>query len=94
MECNWYQQEFNFTFDPIVQPVKKRERKKIDYEELYKLFLKGPVTFREIEEATGVAHNGVAQVITTLSLMYPIWSPKRGVYKLYDEEDYNTRFDD
>lgn len=52
--------------------------------------MRGPVTFRDIEEATGVSHNGVAQVITTLSLKYPIWSPKRGVYKLYDDDDYNS----
>lgn len=88
----WYQQEFEFTFD--TPPARKPRRKRIpvDYDQLYQLFLKGPVTFHDIEVATGISHNGVAQVITTLSLKYPIWSPKRGVYKLYDEDDYNTRW--
>ena len=77
----WYQQEFDFTFD-TPKPKTRRKRVPVDYDQLYQLFLRGPVTFRDIEEATGVSHNGVAQVITTLSLKYPIWSPKRGVYKL------------
>lgn len=89
----WYQQEFDFTFDtPEPKPKTRRKRVPVDYDQLYQLFLRGPVTFRDIEEATGVSHNGVAQVITTLSLKYPIWSPKRGVYKLYDDDDYNSKW--
>lgn len=92
MEREWYQQEFEFEYSaPEEKPVKKkRTRKPVDYDALYKLFLAGPVTFRQIEEATGVSHNAVAQVITTLSIMYPIWNPKRGVYKLLTEDDYGT----
>ena len=60
----------------------------VDYDMLYKMLLAGPVTFKMIEEATGVSHNGVAQVITTLSLRYPVWSPKRGIYKLCEASDY------
>lgn len=74
--------------DPDVFIKPKKKRKAVDYEELYNLLLQGPLTFRQIEEVTGVSHCGVAQVITTLSLRYPIWSPKRGVYKLCESSDY------
>lgn len=53
---------------------------------LYERLKEGPLTFNEIEKLTCVAHSGVAQVITTLSLRYPIWSPKRGVYTLIDRD--------
>ena len=66
----------------------KGQRTEPDYEMLYERFKEGPVTFREIEKLTGVAHSGVAQVITTLSIRYPIWSPKRGTYKLIEDKDY------
>lgn len=60
----------------------------VDYDLLYKRLLQGPVTFAEIEEMTGAKHNAVAQIITTLCLRYPVWSPQRGVYKLCEESDY------
>lgn len=88
----WFQPElFNWedpdVFLPIL-PKRKRTRVPVDYDSLYKLFLAGPVRFRDIEEASGVSHNAVAQVITTLSLRYPIYEVKRGVYKLYGDEEY------
>lgn len=86
----WRQQDlFNIEDPGMFIPIKKRRtRKPVDYEALYKLFLAGPVRFKEIEEATGVSHNAVAQVITTLSLRYPIYEVKRGLYKLYGDEEY------
>lgn len=82
---------FDWNDPAVFIPVKKvkRQRKYIDYDQLYKLLLEGPLTFRQIEEITGVSHCGVAQVITTLTLKYPVWSPKRGVYKLCEDTDYN-----
>lgn len=81
---------FDWNDPAVFSPVKKvRKRKYVDYEQLYQMLLKGPVTFKQIEEVTGVSHCGVAQVITTLTLKYPIWSPKRGVYKLCEDTDYN-----
>lgn len=71
-------------------PPPKKKRKRVDYDELYKMLLAGPVTFKDIQEATGVSHSGVSQVITTLCLKYPVWSPKRGVYKLCQAQDYTT----
>lgn len=78
---------FFFFFDNEI--VKTKKRQSPDYEMLHERLLEGPVTFREIEKLTGVAHSGVAQIITTLSLRYPLWSPKRGIYKLIEESDYN-----
>lgn len=74
--------------DCFIKSQKKRARKPVDYEALYQLFLRGPVRFKDIEEVTGVSHNAVAQVITTLSLRYPIYELKRGLYKLYGAEEY------
>lgn len=75
--------------DCFIKPQKKRKVKKpVDYDALYKLFLAGPVRFKDIEEASGVSHNAVAQVITTLSLRYPIYEVKRGTYKLLGTEEY------
>ena len=92
---HWIQLEFDFG-EPEPQPqpeapVKKAQRKPrkpVDYEKIYEALQWGPLTFNEIEIMTGVPHCAVAQVITTLSLKYPIWSPRRGVYKLADETDY------
>ena len=77
-------------FLPKVTVKVKRTRKNIDYDSLYNLFLAGPVRFKDIEQATGVSHNAVALVITTLSLRYPIYELKRGVYKLATDEDYGN----
>lgn len=89
----WYQPELFDWNDPDVfikpQPP-KRTRKNVDYEMLHEMLVRGPVRFRDIEEATGVSHNAVAQVITTLSLRYPIYEVKRGVYKLYGDEEYGN----
>lgn len=74
----WYQQEFDFT----------PKRKKVDYEAIYNELCKGPLTFSQIEQMSGVKHNGVSQVITTLSLRYPVYEVSRGIYKLYGEDDY------
>lgn len=68
--------------------IKKKKKKYVDYEQLYRLLLAGPLTFKQIMEVTGVDHHGVAQVITTLTLNYPVWSPARGVYKLCTPDDY------
>lgn len=88
----WTQPELFDWDDPdvFIKPQKKRVKRVIDYDALYKMFLAGPVRFRDIELATGIRHNEIAQVITTLSLRYPIYELKRGVYKLYGDEEYGT----
>lgn len=82
---------FFFFFDEEPKIDKKESRNTPDYEMLHERFLEGPVSFKEIEKLTGVAHSGVAQVITTLSLRYPIWNPERGIYKLIEESDYGVK---
>ena len=91
----WHQPElFNWDdpecFLPVNQGKKvRKKRRPVNYDELYQLFLeKKIVTFAEIEQLSGVSHNAVAQVITTLSLKYPITDIKRGVYMLCAREDY------
>lgn len=84
----WTQPElFNWN-DPDVFIKPKRKKRVIDYDALYQLFLQGPVRFSDIEQVTGMKHNAIAQVITSLSLRYPIYELKRGVYKLYGDDDY------
>ena len=91
--CDLQPELFNWQ-DPdvfIQNPPKKRKRQPVDYDAIYKeLFLKGEVTFKQIEDFTGVSHNAVAQVITTLCLRYPIYDVRRGVYKLCEDSDYKT----
>lgn len=89
----WYQPELFDLNDPntFIKPKsQKRTRKAIDYEALFQQLFADhkPVRFRDIEEASGVSHNAVAQVINTLSLRYAIYEVKRGVYKLYGDEEY------
>jgi hypothetical protein len=66
---------------------KKHTRDAVDYEAIYHLMLTGPVTFGTIKKLTGMNSSGASQVITTLSLMYPVWSPARGIYKLIGKDD-------
>lgn len=60
----------------------------MNYDDLIERLKQGPVTFKEIQEIAGVSHKAVWQVITTLSLNYPLWSPGKGIYKLLEDKDY------
>nr|DAR99399.1 MAG TPA: Cytosine specific methyltransferase [Bacteriophage sp.] len=60
----------------------ERKRKYVDYEHLYELLKKSPVSFEQIRRETGLDKKGAYQVITTLSLKYPVYSPERGMYAL------------
>lgn len=79
----WKQLELDFG-----SPKKKR-RVFINYEQIYERLKQGPMTFHEIEVMTGAKHNAVFQIITTLTLRYPVWSPARGIYKLMEVTDYD-----
>lgn len=75
----WTQLEFDF--DKVV-------RRDTDYDLLARFIEeKGEVTFREIVDYTQCTASGASQVIDTLSLRYPLWSPRRGVYKMLTRED-------
>lgn len=88
------QLELDFSTKPQEQtaaPKKKKPaapKKYVDYEKIYQRLLQGPTTCKEIMQMAGVPKNGVVQVITTLSIRYPLWSPSRGVYKLIEDSDY------
>lgn len=49
----------------------------------------GPLTSRDIEMVTGASRRNVTQIITTLSINYPVYSPKRGEYALLKKEDFD-----
>ena len=79
----WYQQEFIFDFS-----IPKKKKKKVDYKLIISELKKGPLTFSQIQALAGVSRAGVSQVITTLSLHYPLYEAARGIYKLYGDDDY------
>ena len=59
----------------------KKERQKIDYDFLYsEIKRRGTITTAELQRLTGTSRSGVQNVITILSIDYPIWQPSRGVY--------------
>jgi DNA-binding transcriptional regulator GbsR (MarR family) len=57
-------------------------RAKVDYDKLYAILEKQPLTYDIIKHETGLNDSGVAQVITTLSINCPVWNPAKGVYEL------------
>jgi hypothetical protein len=64
---------------------------KIDYEAIYEVLKIRPVTRQELLEL-GIDPNSMTQVITTLSLKYPVYDIERGVYGLSGyEEKYKER---
>lgn len=79
---------FFFFYGETEKEKPKKKKIIVDYDLIYAKLKEGPLTFRQIEELSGVSHSCVYQVITTLSLNFPIWSPARGVYKLIEESDY------
>jgi len=86
----WVQQSFNFEWTVEPKPAEpKRKNKKVDYELLYRSLLQGPLTFSQIGQVAGVENrSSISQVITTLSLKYPVYEAQRGIYKLYGDDDY------
>lgn len=76
----WVQLEFQFDF--------RKTKKKVDYDLLVEELRKGPLTFTQIQAIAGIKRADVAQTITTLSLHYPIYEVRRGLYKLSTAEDY------
>ena len=79
----WYQQEFDFN-----APVEKKTKKKVDYQLIVSELKKSPLSFSQIQKLADVSRARVPQVITTLSLHYPVYEVARGIYKLYGADDY------
>lgn len=73
----WKQLEFDFN------PTKRKPRKIVNYEALAEYVRQaGEVTFAELADVTESNAGSTAQIIDTLSLRYPLWSPRRGVYRM------------
>lgn len=72
------------------------KKRYVDYDALYDRLKQGPITFTEIMEFIGRNKADACQVITTMSLRFPIWSPQRGVYRLmtYDDYEQDDTWDD
>jgi hypothetical protein len=57
-------------------------KEKYDLEPIVALLKHQPITYDIIKELTGLNDRDVAQIITSLSLEYPLWNPARGIYEL------------
>lgn len=80
----WHQLELDFS-----ETLKtKKKKRKIDYDLIIAELKHGPLSFSQIQQLAGVGHSGVAQVITTISLHYPLYEAAYGMYKLYGPDDY------
>jgi hypothetical protein len=55
---------------------------KADYAKLHEILKRQPLTYDIIKAETGLNDSGVAQVITRLSLDFPVWNPAKGIYEL------------
>jgi hypothetical protein len=55
---------------------------RVDYEKLYELLKKEPLTYAKIREATGAPNSAIMNIIDTLTLRYPLYCPRKGVYAL------------
>jgi hypothetical protein len=62
--------------------LEEHEKPEVDYEKLYAILRQQPLTYDIIKGVTGLKNNAVVEVITTLSLRYPLYSPGKGVYEL------------
>ena len=86
----WEQQSFNFEWTEDPKPAEpKKKYKRTDYELLYKSLLQGPLSFSQIGQIAGIDNrSSISQIITTLSLKFPVYEAQRGIYKLYGDDDY------
>jgi len=60
-----------------------------NYKILVDMLKKGPVNSKMIMRKLGVPQTTAYSMINNLSLDMPIWSPKRGTYKLLERSDFN-----
>jgi hypothetical protein len=66
----------------------RRKTKSVEYGELYNILLREPLDRAKIREVTGVSNSGIMQIIDTLTLRYPLYQIRKGVYGLLkDGED-------
>lgn len=70
-----------------------KTRKKVDYEELYNILKREPLNYAKIRAATGATNVKIQRIINALSLRYPLYQIRKGVYGLLKDEgdDKETR---
>lgn len=56
------------------------------YNDVYELLKKGPVSTAQIKKITHKSVNATQQFIVELSFVYPIFSPRNGIYMLLTKE--------
>jgi hypothetical protein len=66
---------------------KRRKSKHVDYGALYDMLCGGPLNYAKIREVTGVSNSGIMQIIDGLSLRYPLYQIRKGVYGLLKDDD-------
>lgn len=86
----WVQGELFDFADPecFIKPTERKKKHQVDYQAIYEELKKGPLSFSDIYKLSGAPYYCVNQVITTLSLRYPIYECGRGMFKLYGDDDY------
>jgi hypothetical protein len=53
------------------------------YRHLYEIMKRQPITYDIIRRESGGLNNSkIAQIITTLSIRYPVYTPAKGIYEL------------
>jgi hypothetical protein len=67
--------------------VKRRKKRGVDYGELYNILLSEPLDYAKIRAVTGVRNSGIMQIIDTLTLRYPLYQIRKGVYGLLKDGD-------
>jgi hypothetical protein len=72
--------------EQVVQAVRPQKKSRIktpvDYDKLIAIAKVQPLTYEIIKRETGLNDNGVAEVITTLSLRCALYDPAKGIYEL------------
>jgi hypothetical protein len=67
--------------------IKRRKKKWVDYDELYNILRREPLDYAKIRAVTGVSNSGIMQIIDTLTLRYPLYQIRKGVYGLLKDGD-------
>jgi hypothetical protein len=70
---------------------KRRKIRESDYDELYNILRREPLNYAKIRDVTGVSNSGIMQIIDTLTLRYPLYQIRRGVYGLLKDENYDKK---
>jgi hypothetical protein len=65
-------------------------KRSVSYDELYNILLSKPLDYATIRKVTGVPNSGIMAIIDTLSIRYPLYQIRKGVYGLLKDEKDET----